>query len=447
MEIQIPVEPMALMQRLNRGGYEAYVVGGCVRDALMGTQPHDWDICTNALPEQVLDLFHDHRVAQTGLQHGTVMVVRQGVGYEITTFRTDGAYSDHRHPDQVSFVPSLDQDLARRDFTVNAMAYHPNTGVVDLFGGREDLKQGVIRCVGQAEERFEEDGLRLMRALRFASRFGFRLEEKTGFAIHRRVELLDSIAAERIFTELKGFLCGKGVEALLLDYRDVFARILPQLASMFDFPQQNPHHCFDVWRHTARAVRETPAQPALRLAALFHDSGKPGCWSRDEHGIDHFYGHAQRSVELSREMLNRLRCDNETKEQVLLQVKWHDLPLPQTRREATRLLNRMGEQGAQWSVALHRADALAQSPAFLVEKLERVELAKALLEELLREKACFTLKDLAVGGSDLIALGVPKGPQVGKTLKHLLELVMDGACPNQREALLERCRQEVINKA
>ncbi len=447
MEIQIPAEPMALMQRLNRGGYEAYVVGGCVRDALMGTRPHDWDICTNALPEQVLDLFHDHRVAKTGLQHGTVMVVRQGVGYEITTFRTDGVYSDHRHPDQVSFVPSLDQDLARRDFTVNAMAYHPDTGVVDLFGGREDLKQGVIRCVGQAEERFEEDGLRLMRALRFASRFGFRLEEDTASAIHRRLELLDSIAAERIFSELKGFLCGKGVEALLVDYRDVFARILPQLAPMFDFPQQNPHHCFDVWRHTARAVRETPAQPALRIAALFHDSGKPECWSRDGQGIDHFYGHAQRSVELSRDMLNRLRCDNETKEQVLLQVKWHDLPLPQTRREAARLLNRMGEQGAQWSVALHRADALAQSPAFLAEKLERVELAKALLEELLREKACFTLKDLAIGGSDLIALGVPKGPQVGKTLKHLLELVMDGACPNQREALLERCRQEGINKA
>ena len=437
MTIRIPAAPSRIVRRLNEGGFQAYVVGGCVRDALMGSVPHDWDICTDALPRQVIALFGDNRVAQTGLQHGTVMVIEQGVGYEITTFRRDGAYSDHRHPDQVRFVGELREDLARRDFTINAMAYHPDTGLVDAFGGQEDLRAGIIRCVGEPEERFQEDGLRILRALRFASRFGFAMDGATAQAVRACAPLLDGIAAERIFTELKGFLTGRGVGALLLEWRELLARILPPLALMFDFEQRNPHHCYDVWTHTVHAVAAVPPELVLRLSALFHDSGKPECWSRDEQGVDHFYGHALRSVELSREMLSRLRCDNKLRDEVLLQVRWHDLPLPQTPREGRRFLNRMGEQGALWSLELHRADALAQSPAFLEEKLKRVEQARQVLTGLLEEQACFSLKDLAVKGGDLIALGCPKGPQVGKALQWLLEQVMDGSCPNDRQALLD----------
>lgn len=441
MAIMIPAVPAAMLKRLNEAGYEAYVVGGCVRDALLGIQPHDWDICTDAKPETVIRLFSDKSVAKTGLQHGTVMVIDEGAGYEITTFRTEGNYSDHRHPDEVHFVSSLREDLARRDFTVNAMAYHPETGVMDFFGGKEDLKAGVIRCVGNPDERFQEDGLRILRALRFAARFGFRIEANTGRAMHENRALLDEIAAERIFTELKGFLVGQGIGSMLLEYRDLIAQILPPLAKMFDFPQNNPHHCFDVWRHTVCAVEHISPTVLLRLTMLFHDCGKPDCWSRDERGIDHFYDHAKRSVALTAEMLDKLRCDNRTKEQVLYLVRWHDLPLPQTEREGRRFLRRMGEEGAHQSLEIHRADATAQAPEYLPEKLERIALAERIVRQLLEEHACVTLRDLAVNGEDLIALGYAPGRALGKELQRLLELVIDGACPNERDALLEQVRK------
>lgn len=440
MTIALPAAPAWILRRLNRAGHEAYVVGGCVRDALMGRTPHDWDICTSALPEQVLRLFSDRQVVKTGLQHGTVMIVVDGEGYEVTTFRTDGAYTDHRHPDQVTFVSRLTDDLARRDFTINAMAYHPELGVQDDFGGQADLAAGVIRCVGDPDQRFQEDGLRILRALRFAARFGFRLEEETGEAMHRNRALLDQIAAERIFTELKGFLVGQGVCPLLLEYRDLMAQILPPLEKMFDFPQRNPHHCYDVWTHTAHAVEEVPPELMLRLTMLFHDCGKPDCWSRDEAGIDHFYQHPHRSEELTAQMLARLRCDNRLRDQVLLQVRYHDMPLPQNDRGGRRFLRMLGEEGAFWSLAVHRADNLAQAPEVLPEKLARLEQAEALLRRLLEEQACTGLKDLEITGRDLLALGYPSGPALGRELERLLELVLDGACPNERQALLEQVR-------
>ncbi|MGM9537287.1 MAG: CCA tRNA nucleotidyltransferase [Candidatus Onthomonas sp.] len=440
MTIEIPSVPGAIVRRLNQAGYEAYVVGGCVRDAMMGRVPHDWDICTNALPQQVLEVFSDRQVVKTGLQHGTVMVIEDGEGYEVTTFRTDGAYTDHRHPDQVTFVRSLAADLARRDFTINAMAYHPDTGVQDFFGGREDLAAGVIRCVGDPDQRFQEDGLRILRALRFAARFGFQVEAETGVAMHRNHALLDHIAAERIFSELKGFLVGQGVCPLLLEYRDLMAQILPPLAEMFDFPQQNPHHCYDVWTHTAHAVEEAPAETVLRLTMLFHDCGKPGCWSRDEAGIDHFYQHPKRSEALASEMLARLRCDNKMRDQVLLQIRYHDAPVPQNDRSGRRFLRALGEEGAFQSLAVHRADNLAQAPGERAAKLARLDEAEDLLRRLLAEQACFGLKDLALGGRDLLELGYPKGPALGRELERLLELVLDGECPNQRQALLEQVR-------
>ena len=441
MTIEIPSAPAALLRRLNEAGHEAYVVGGCVRDALMGSTPHDWDICTDARPEQVIRIFSDRPVAKTGLQHGTVMIIDGGEGYEITTFRTEGSYSDHRHPDRVQFVSNLREDLARRDFTINAMAYHPDRGVIDCFGGREDLKAGVVRCVGDPNERFREDGLRILRALRFAARFGFRLEEETGRAMHENRALLDEIAAERIFAELKGFLVGQGVRSMLLEYRDLMAQILPPLSRMFDFEQRNPHHCYDVWRHTVCAVENAPPTEVLRLTMLFHDCGKPDCWSRDDKGTDHFYDHAKRSIELTGEMLNQLRCDNRLKEQILHQVRWHDLPLPQDEREGRRFLRRMGDEGALWSLDVHRADAMAQAPQFLPEKLERIALAEQIIHKLLEEHACVTLRDLSVKGRDLMELGYTPGPEMGRALNRLLELVVEGECPNEREALLDRAKK------
>lgn len=442
MKIDIPMIPAALIRRLNEHGYEAYVVGGCVRDALLGNEPHDWDICTSAKPTEVIECFPDKNVAKTGLQHGTVMVIDGGEGYEITTFRTDGDYSDHRHPDKVTFVSNLREDLARRDFTINAMAYHPERGLMDFFSGQEDLNAGIIRCVGDAKQRFEEDGLRILRALRFAARFGFCIEEKTAKAMHDCKELLKHIAAERIFTELKGFIVGKGVGPLLREYRDIMAQILPPLEKMFDFEQHNPHHCHDVWEHTVCAVENVEPELVLRLTMLFHDCGKPDSFSMDERGVGHFYHHGERSVELTRQMLSDLRCDNLLRDRILLQVEHHDMPLPQTAREGRRFLKCMGEEGAFWSLSVHRADYMGQAPEKRPEKVIRYENAKTVLKELLEEEACFTLKDLAVKGRDLMEIGYPPGKELGKLLDRLLEAVMDGLCPNEKEALLRLAKEQ-----
>lgn len=442
MKIDIPMIPAALIRRLNEHGYEAYVVGGCVRDALLGNEPHDWDICTSAKPTEVIECFPNKNVAKTGLQHGTVMVIDGGEGYEITTFRTDGDYSDHRHPDKVTFVSNLREDLARRDFTINAMAYHPERGLMDFFSGQEDLNAGIIRCVGDAKQRFEEDGLRILRALRFAARFGFCIEEKTAKAMHDCKELLKHIAAERIFTELKGFIVGKGVGPLLREYRDIMAQILPPLEKMFDFEQHNPHHCHDVWEHTVCAVENVEPELVLRLTMLFHDCGKPDSFSMDERGVGHFYHHGERSVELTRQMLSDLRCDNLLRDRILLQVEHHDMPLPQTAREGRRFLKCMGEEGAFWSLSVHRADYMGQAPEKRPEKVIRYENAKTVLKELLEEEACFTLKDLAVKGRDLMEIGYPPGKELGKLLDRLLEAVMDGLCPNEKEALLRLAKEQ-----
>ncbi len=440
MHITIPDGAARLLRRLNERGYEAYVVGGCVRDALLGRTPHDWDICTGALPEEVKAALPGNTVHDTGIQHGTVLVMEGGEGYEITTFRVDGDYSDHRRPDSVSFVRSLGEDLARRDFTINAMAYHPETGLVDLFGGVEDLKAGRIRCVGDPASRIEEDALRILRALRFAARFSFSIEEETGRVLHGKRAQLDYVARERVFSELKGFLVGDGVCALLLEYRDVFARIIPELAEMFDFLQHNPHHCYDVWTHTAHAVGHAVPELPVRLTMLLHDAGKPRRFTRDERGIGHFFGHPEVSAQMADGILRRLRSDNRLRETVVRLVESHDWALPETERAGRRFLARLGEEGARWSLQVHRADILAQHPATQAEKLARLDRAEALIGGLLTRQVCFRKRDLAVGGRDLIALGF-SGRAVGRCLDRLFDLVVDGDCPNERDALLREAEK------
>ena len=438
----IPSAVQLIIETLNQAGYEAYAVGGCVRDALLGLEPHDWDICTSALPGQVSETFPDRRIYTVGIQHGTVVLPIEGENYEITTYRADGDYTDHRHPDGVTFVSSLRDDLSRRDFTINAMAFHPKEGVIDFFEGQEDLKKGLIRCVGDPEQRFEEDGLRILRALRFASRYGFTIEGDTGRALRKKAPLLNYVAGERIWTELKGFFAGSSPARLLNDYRDVFAVVMPEISAMFDVPQNNPHHCYDVWEHTCYSVDYAAGDGVLGFVLLFHDSGKPACHRRDERGIDHFFGHPQKSAELALQVLDRFHCDNQTKETVDLLIRWHDRCWRVSRRGAKKLLAALGSERTQLLFRVINADIRAQSPEFLPQKLEVLEQWRTQVAQLEQENACLHLRDLAVSGRDLMEIGIGPGPEMGTILKELLEAVLNDEVANDRSALLRRVRKK-----
>lgn len=433
----LPREGLELINRLNRAGYEAWFVGGCVRDLLLGIQPHDWDICTNALPEETEACLPEYRIHETGIKHGTVLVMAGEQGYEITTYRTESAYTDHRHPDAVQFVRELTQDLARRDFTINAMAYHSRFGLVDRFGGKADLEQGVIRAVGRPEERFREDALRILRALRFAARFGFSIEPETAKAVHEQKEVLRYIARERIFSELKGFLCSPGAAPLLLEFSDVFGTILPELAPAVGFAQNTPHHDADVWTHTVRVVEGVPEEDAaLRLAALFHDVAKPECCTLGADGYCHFYGHNRRGAELADEALRRLKCDNETRTKAVELVSLHDAALPEDLPAVRRFLSRRSVETARMLLTLRRADVLGQSSYHREEKLEQLARFERLVDEAVREGPCWSLDQLAIKGRDLMEHGIAPGPEIGRKLKLALKAVMEGRVKNDLESLL-----------
>ena len=434
---RIPKEGLELVNRLRSAGYEAWFVGGCVRDLLMGNEPNDWDICTRAKPEQTKAVFADYRIHETGIKHGTVLVMSGGAGYEITTYRTEREYSDHRRPDRVEFISELSGDLARRDFTVNAMAYHPDEGIVDLYGGREDLERGIIRAVGDPEERFGEDALRMLRAVRFAGRFSFQIEPMTGAAIHQRRKDLHYIASERLFAELKGILSASKPSDLLLEFPDLFGEILPELVPMFGFDQRNPHHDGDCWQHTVRVVDGVPADSVLRLAALFHDTGKPACFHMDEQGVGHFYGHAKDSCKLAHQALMRLKCDKETRQSVETLVLMHDDILPQTASGVRRFLAKQGREAGEQLIALRRSDILGQSDYQREEELVQLAQFEHLLADEIKNGSCLTIKQLAISGADLIGCGIPAGPEVGRLLKVALSGVLDGAVANQREQLLD----------
>lgn len=431
----LPQEVAAALSRLNAAGYDAYVVGGAVRDAVRGLRrTNDWDITTSALPRQVEQVFSDLRCIETGLKHGTVTVVIDQTPLEITTFRLDGAYSDHRHPDAVQFTRSLQEDLARRDFTMNALAYSPETGLVDLYGGQADLARGLVRCVGQPDRRFDEDALRILRALRFAAVFSMQVEEQTTAAVHRCAPLLQSVAAERVQTELTRLLCGPGAGPILTAFADVLAVPIPELRPLFGLDQRNPHHDRDLWAHTVAAVSAAPADSVLRWAALLHDVGKPDRFTLDSSGVGHFYGHAARSASIADAILTRLRFDTARRERIVTLIRLHDQPLLPERPAMMRLLHRLGDEAARQLIDLHRADTLAQAP-MCQSRLADYDRCAAMLEEILREKACFSLRDLAVNGRDMLALGL-QGPQVGAALDACLRAVMDEVAPNEQAALL-----------
>ena len=436
--MDIPAFAAGILRTLETAGYEAYCVGGCVRDALLGRMPEDWDIATAARPEETLALFGPDALP-TGLRHGTVTIRRPGGSAEVTTFRRDGDYTDHRRPESVTFTASLEEDLARRDFTVNAMAFSLRGELRDPFGGREDLEERRIRCVGEPARRFGEDALRILRGLRFAAVLDFTIEPETAAALSSARGDLAAIAPERILTELRKLLLSPRPSAVLRTFPEVFGVFWPELAPMVGFGQRNPHHCYDLWEHTLHALDAVPPEESLRFAALLHDVGKPDCFSLDEDGVGHFYGHAARSAALADAMLVRLRAGNALREEVTELIRRHDTPLPGC-PEATlrRLLRRLGEERLRRLIALQRADNLAQAPAYR-DRTRALNEVLTRLDDILFRDACFSLRQLAVNGRDLLALGF-RGPAIGTALDHLLNQVVEGRLPNERRALLAALR-------
>ena len=437
---RIPENVRAVMERLEGAGYEAWCVGGAVRDLLLERVPGDWDVTTNALPETVLELFAPSAIP-TGLQHGTV-TVGGGRGVEVTTYRRDGEYLDNRHPESVEFTTSLKEDLARRDFTMNAVAMDLRGEIFDPWNGRDAIASGIIRAVGVAEERFREDALRIMRGLRFAARLGFRIEEKTAAAMHDCAGLLSNIAVERLYVETTGLLCGEHAADVLLNYPDVLGVFLPEILPCVRFDQRSRYHCFDVWEHTARAVEAAPADPILRWTMLLHDLGKPDTFTIDEKGAGHFYGHYRESAKKAERIMDRLRFDNRSRKLILTLVERHDSELAMSGRSVRRNLHRYGEEALRLLLQVKRADNLAQAPEFR-DRQELLSQWEQLLNMELLSESCFSLKQLCVKGDDLMKLGIT-GKAVGQGLERLLELVIDEALPNERSALLEYAKEKLV---
>ncbi|MEA4964763.1 MAG: HD domain-containing protein [Oscillospiraceae bacterium] len=429
----IPGPVTAALERLRCSGFEAYLVGGCVRDYLMHAAPQDFDLATSATPSEMELVFEDCRQIKTGLRHGTVTVLMQGLPLEITTYRVETGYSDNRHPDEVAFTRSLQEDLSRRDFTMNAIACHPEEGLIDPYGGQADLAACTVRCVGDPDRRFGEDALRILRALRFAAVLDFSVAPETAEAIHRSCALLRNISAERIFTELSKLLCGKAAGRVLLEYADVLGVPIPELLPAIGFDQRSVYHHLDVYAHTVAVVGACPAEPVLRWAALFHDLGKPASFSEDEAG-GHFYGHGERSKNLADAAMARLRFDSASRARISLLVEQHDVSPPADEKTAARRLRRWGEEACFQLIELGRADNLGQNPAYRGRQAD-FDRAEALYREILGQQRCFSLKNLALDGDDLLALGY-RGREIGETLSRLLDAVMDCAVENSREALL-----------
>lgn len=433
----IPDNVWSILHRLNyEYDHHAFIVGGCVRDAMLGRQPHDWDICTSATPDEVLEIFSDCRAIETGLKHGTVTIIVRGEQYEITTFRMDGNYTDGRHPDQVKFITNIEGDLARRDFTVNAMAFNDASGLIDPYGGRFDLQRGIIRCVGKPDARFGEDGLRILRALRFASVYAFDIEEETSASIHRNAALLGRISAERICTELNKLLCGQNVLSMLMNYSDIIAQIIPQMSSCIGFNQNNPYHQYTVYEHIARSVAAYHGNDTIvKLALLLHDIGKPQCYFENETG-GHFYGHPAVSAAIAEGVLTDLKVSNYTKECVCQLVEHHDELLLPTAKCARKWLSKYGTDQVYRLIEVRKADIAGQRQDAFASRIDEVERFEKAVQEVITSWNCFKIRDLNINGRDLMAIGVPEGKHVGETLKYLFDAVMNDQLRNERNELL-----------
>lgn len=422
------------LELLHKAGYEAYLVGGCVRDLIMKISAHDYDITTNATPEEMKKVFFGYTTIETGIKHGTITFLYNKEPIEITTYRIEGKYKDNRHPETVEFTTKLENDLSRRDFTMNALVYNENEGIIDLFGGQKDIANKTIRAIGVAENRFKEDALRILRAMRFSSQLGFEIEEETKKAMVKCAPLLHNISAERISQELNKLLIGKNVKNVILDCYEILGELLPEIKKMHGFDQCNKYHIYNVLEHTAISVESIDPVAHLRLAMLLHDTGKVYTFTRDENGTGHFYGHNKVSSEIAMDFLNRYKYDNFTKERVVQLVKIHDTPIEMDRIFIKKRLNRLGKDAFFDLLKVKRADNLAQNPKyFWLDKLNEMEnIAREIVEE--NE---FTLSSLKIDGNDLITLGI-KGKKIGEVLNLLLNEVIEEKIPNERKALLKR---------
>ena len=439
--IRLPHDAYWLLQTLRAAGHSAYVVGGCVRDSLLGRMPGDWDICTSARPDEMRALFHDQRMILTGEKHGTVAVILHGKPYEMTTYRLDGSYRDHRHPDSVQFVDDLAEDLARRDFTINAMAYAPGEGIIDLYGGRRDLAAGIVRCVGTPADRFAEDALRILRALRFSAKLGFALDAATAEAAFTARETLHTVSAERLYSELDGLLLAPGAGQTLAQYGEILGGVVPEILPCIGCTQPGKWHCYDVWQHSAAALdlrgQDTRGVRVLCWATFLHDIAKPLCRSVGPDGAAHFKGHNQRGAQLARVILRRLKAPAYLIDGAVGLIAVHDAPLPADDAGILKLLNRNGAIFLRRLCALKYADldAHARTPEVAARRAD-VEAFEHRMDELAKT-GCYTMRQLTVNGADLMDAGIPAGPGVGATLQMLLTAVMEGKLPNEREALLK----------
>ncbi len=434
VKINIPQYALTAMKELRNNGFESFVVGGCVRDSIMGKIANDWDMTTSSTPEETLEVFKNFRTIPTGIKHGTITVLIDRQPLEITTFRIDGEYTDNRRPDSVKFTRNIENDLSRRDFTVNAMAYNEKDGIVDLFGGVKDIENKIIRCVGDPDKRFQEDALRIMRAIRFSSTLGFEIEKETAESILRNKHLLKNIAAERIRVELEKLLLGDDAERILLQFSDVIFEIIPELKSTSEVQQNCPYHIFDVWHHIVKSVAVSEKNKYVRLAMLLHDIAKPRMKTTDENGQDHFKGHASVGADIAFEILKRLKYDNKTISLVTKLIFHHDDRLYNSPQNVKKHASKYGFEFLYLLDKVSRADILAQTP----EMSDRISLCDNYINELkkLEEKnVCLSISDLAVNGNDLITLGF-KGKEIGETLEKILDKILKNEIENSKEKIL-----------
>ena len=439
--MNLPAYVTQILDALENAGFAAYAVGGCVRDSILGLTPQDYDVCTAALPPETEAVFSDRRLVLAGKKHGTVGVVTDAGVVEITTFRTEGAYRDNRHPDWVEFVPEVEKDLARRDFTVNAMAYSPKRGFADPFGGREDLERGILRAVGDPEKRFREDSLRILRGVRFAVRYHLAVDPETERAMASQAHLMDNLARERVFEELCKLL-PLVTASDLKRFAPVITQVIPELAPLVDFDQHSPHHAYDLFTHVAHVVAGVGEDLPLRWAALLHDIGKIPTFTRDETGRGHFYGHAGAGAELADGVLRRLKAPTALREQVVLLIGKHMTKIPPEKKVLRRWLGRLGWETMEKLLILQEADMGSKGTGNPAELLQFSEI-REVLEEIKAENACLAIKDLAVNGHDLMELGIT-GKAIGEGLNALLEKVIEEELPNEKQALLAFVQRETI---
>lgn len=444
MKLILPENVLLIISKLELYGFECYAVGGCVRDMLLGIKPKDFDLTTNAKPEQIVDIFKDYKIIDTGIKHGTVAVIIDKEIYEITTYRIDGDYEDNRHPVNVAFTTSLKEDLSRRDFTVNAMAYNPVSGIVDYFNGTEDLKYRAIRCVGDADKRFKEDALRMLRALRFASTYNFSVEFNTYNAIAKNKELLNNISKERISSELTKILCGASCDYILRMFKDVFAIVIPEISAMFNFYQNNPCQNKTLWKHTVYSVKNIDNEPVLRMTMLLHDIGKPISEKIDEKGISRYNGHNKISAGIAKQILERLRYSNDFTENVVSLISLHNINIKADRIIIKKILKNIGKEKFSMLLKVQMADTLAQSDFDKSKKVNNLIQVENIFNEILYNNECYNLKSLDIKGTDIMDCGISKGKIIGDTLNLLLNKVIEGTLENQKDKLLTYVKLNIL---